>query len=223
MTALVTFDLFSALLDSRAGGSRALGEIAREHGWEIDGGRLYALWDAHNKASQRDLDHWVPFAEHCRRALTATYVELRRAADADTDTERLLASMADWPLWPDVALGLPRLAEHHSLGVLSNVDDAVFAATRVARFVGTVIDDDDVFTSERLRAYKPHPEIYRRARERAGGALLHVATSARDVEGALGAGVDVVRLRRPGHSLPPDAAAPEREAADLTELAALLG
>ena len=70
---LVTFDLFSALLDSRTGGSRALGEIAREHGWDVDGERLYELWDAHNKASQRDqrpgTDHWVPFAEHCRRAL----------------------------------------------------------------------------------------------------------------------------------------------------------
>ena len=224
---LVTFDLFSALVDSRTGGARALGEIAREHGWDVDGGRLYDLWDAHNKASQRDLDHWVPFAEHCRRALAATYVELRRAADADTDTEHLLASVGDWPLWPDVALGLPRLAETHRVGVLSNVDDAVFARTQVARFVGTVMTDADmtdadVLTSERLRAYKPHPEIYLRARDRAGGALVHVATSARDVRGALDAGVEVIRLRRPGHEIPPGAPVPEREAAGLAELAALL-
>jgi 2-haloacid dehalogenase len=216
---LVTFDLFSALIDSRTGGSRALGEIAREHGWDVDGERLYDLWDAHNKASQRDLDHWVPFAEHCRRALAATYVELRRAADADTDTEHLLASVGDWPLWPDVALGLPRLGERHRIGVLSNVDDDVFAHTRVARFVGSVIADGEVLTSERLRAYKPRPEIYLRARERAGGSLLHIATSARDVGGALAAGIDVVRLRRPGHEV--DQAV--REAADLAEVAALLG
>jgi 2-haloacid dehalogenase len=220
---LITFDLFSALLDSRTGGSRALGEIAREHGWDVDGEWLYDLWDAHNKASQRDLDHWVPFAEHCRRALAATYVELRRAADADSDTEHLLASVGDWPLWPDVALGLPRLAETHRIGILSNVDDAVFARTRIARFVGTVIAADDVLTSERLRAYKPQPEIYRRARERAGGELLHVATSARDVQGALAAGVDVVQLRRPGHELPPDAPRPGREAVSLDELVALVG
>ena len=88
----------------------------------------------------------------------------------------------------------PRLAAGHRIGILSNVDDDVFARTRVAPLVA----DDDVLTSERLRAYKPHPDIYRRARERAGGALLHVATSARDVRGALAAGLDVVRLRRPG-------------------------
>ena len=78
--------------------------------------------------------------------------------------------------------------------MLSNVDDDVFARTRVAPLVA----DDDVLTSERLRAYKPHPDIYRRARERAGGALLHVATSARDVRGAMEAGIDVDPPAPPG-------------------------
>jgi 2-haloacid dehalogenase len=207
---LVTFDLFSALIDSRAGASRVLGELARAHGWDVDGGRLYDLWDAHNKASQRDLDHWVPFAEHCRRALAAAYVELRRAADADADTDHLLASVGEWPLWPDVAAGLPAVAAAgYRVGVLSNVDDAVFARTQVA----PLVDDAAVLTSERLRAYKPHPEIYRRAAERAGGDLVHVATSARDVRGAQEAGLTVVRLRRPGHLL--EGSEPERQVDDV--------
>jgi 2-haloacid dehalogenase len=88
----------------------------------------------------------------------------------------------------------------------------------VARFVADV----DVLTSERLRAYKPAPDIYRRARERADGALVHVATSARDVRGALEAGIETVRLRRPGHVLDPEGPQPGREAAGLRELAALL-
>jgi 2-haloacid dehalogenase len=82
------------------------------------------------------------------------------------------------------------------------VDDALFAQTRVAALVA----DEAVLTSERLRAYKPAPAIYRRARERAGNRLVHVATSARDVRGALEAGLPVVRLRRPGHA--PDPAGP---------------
>ena len=220
---LVTFDLFSALVDSRAGGSAVLGEIAREHGWDVDGGRLYDLWDAHNKASQAEVENWVPFTEHCRRALAATYLELRRAADADSDTEHLLASIADWPLWPDVADGLPALARGHRLGVLSNVDDAVFAHTRVADLVDDgVIDATAVLTSERLRAYKPRREIYRRALEIAGGDLLHVATSARDVRGALEAGIPVVRLRRPGHAADPAGPRPEREVDGLADLRVVL-
>ena len=63
------------------------------------------------------------------------------------------------------------------------------------------------FTSERLGASKPHPEIYRRAVAE-HGPMVHVATSARDVRGALEAGIPVVRLRRPGHALDPDGPAP---------------
>lgn len=221
---LVTFDLFSALIDSRTGGSAVLGELAREHGWEADGGRLYDLWDTHNKASQAELETWIPFAEHCRRALAATYLELRRAADADDDAVRLLASVADWPLWPDVTEQLTALARGHRIGILSNVDDAVFARTRVADLVDDgVIAQDAVLTSERLRAYKPHPEIYRRALQAAGGDLLHIATSARDVRGAMAAGIPVVRLRRPGHGTDPSGPRPQQEVSGLAELSTVLG
>jgi 2-haloacid dehalogenase len=211
---LVTLDLFSALVDSRTGGSAALARITGG-----SGERLYDVWDAANKASQRDLSTWVPFAEHCRRALAVAYADLGVARDPDADTGPLLDSVADWPLWPDVAAGLPALAASVRVGVLSNVDDAVFARTRVA----PLVDDADVLTSERLRAYKPAPDIYLRARQRSGGRLVHVATSARDVRGALAAGIEVVRLRRPGHRLDPGGETPQVQAADLFEVARLLG
>jgi 2-haloacid dehalogenase len=216
---VITFDLFSALIDSRTGASRVLGAIAAERRWSVDGERLYGEWDRRNKASQRDEPEWIPFAEHCLRSLTATYADLGLAGGRPAvDTAMLLGSVAGWPLWPDVADGLPAIASAHAVGVLSNVDDDVFARTKVA----PLVSDDAVLTSERLRAYKPGPEIYRRARERAGGALVHVATSARDVRGALEAGIDVIRLRRPGHRLDPSGPQPSREAGDLRELAALL-
>ncbi len=210
---LVTVDLFSALIDSRTGGSAALARITGG-----PGERLYDAWDAANKASQRDLTTWVPFAEHSRRALVTAYAELGVDRDPDADVVALLDSVGNWPLWPDVAEGLPALAARARVGVLSNVDDAVFARTRVA----PLVDDAGVLTSERLRAYKPAPEIYLRARERAGGRLVHVPTSARDVRGALAAGIEVVRLRRPGHRLDPAGGTPQVEAADLFEVARLL-
>jgi 2-haloacid dehalogenase len=49
-----------------------------------------------------------------------------------------------------------------------------------------------------------------------------VATSARDVRGALEAGLDVVRLRRPGHGLDPAGPRPPAEAADLHDLVTAL-
>jgi 2-haloacid dehalogenase len=208
---LVTFDLFSALIDSRTGASRVLAAIADRQGWRIDGERLFEEWDRRNKASQRDEPQWIPFREHCTRALAAAYVELDLPGEADADAAVLLGSVGEWPLWGDAASGLPAIAQQYRIGILSNVDDDVFADTLVAAMVA----DDDVLTSERLGAYKPHADIYRRARERAGGGLLHVATSARDVRGALEAGIDVVHLERPGHVLDPSAPVPERRAPDL--------
>src|SRR3954454_23796165 len=140
--ALVTFDLFSALIDSRTGGSAALGAIAAEHGWDVPGTDLYDDWDARNKASQKDADQWVPFAEHCRRALAATYAARGLAADAADDTALLLGSLPAWPLWPDVAAALPAVARVHRVGVLSNVDDDLFRRTRAA----SLVDDAVVFT-----------------------------------------------------------------------------
>jgi 2-haloacid dehalogenase len=215
---LVTFDLFSALIDSRTGASRVLSAIATAYGWSVEGTLLYDEWDRRNKASQRDEPEWIRFAEHCSRALAATYVDLGLIGRPTVDAAVLLDSVGGWPLWPDVAEELPVLAATRRVGVLSNVDDDVFARTRVA----PLVRDADVLTSERLRAYKPHPEIYRRARDRAGGELLHVATSARDVRGAVEAGIDVVRLRRPLHRMEPDGPRPRHEVAGLTELSEVL-
>jgi 2-haloacid dehalogenase len=83
-----------------------------------------------------------------------------------------------------------------------------------------LVEPGAVLTSERLHAYKPHPELYRRAV--AAGVGLHVPASARDTRGALEAGLAVVRVRRPGHALDPDGPRPEHEVDDLAALPALL-
>ena len=210
--AFLTFDLFSALIDSRTGASAALAGIGARHGWQPDAAAVYDEWDARNKASQKDTPEWVPFAEHCRRALAGTYRALELDGDADADVGQLLGSVADWPLWPDVSDALVALRPSHRLGVLSNVDDAIFARTRVA----PLMDMADVLTSERLHAYKPHPDLYLRAV--AEGVDVHVPASARDTRGALEAGMSVVRVRRPGHSVDPTGPQPELEISDLNEL-----
>jgi 2-haloalkanoic acid dehalogenase type II len=216
--AVVTFDLFSALVDSRTGGSAAMARLAAARGWDVDAGALFGRWDAANKASQARRPTDASFAAHSTRAMAAVQAELGLAGDPADDAAFLLGSVGDWPLWPDVAAGLPAVAARYRVGILSNVDGDVLARTRVGALVGGPVDADVVLTSERLGVCKPAPEIYRRARERAGGVLVHVATSARDVRGALEAGLDVVRLRRPGHALDPAGPRPPVEAADLHDL-----
>lgn len=214
---LVTFDLFSALLDSRSGGSAAFDRLASGLGWQVRGEQLYDAWDPRNKAAQGDCATWVPWREPATRALTAAYAALGLDGDPEAGVEALAESMPRWPLWPDVLAGLPTLAETHRVGLLSNVDDELFRRTAAA----ALVDHEAAFTSERLRAYKPHPEIYVRAVEEAGP-LVHVATSARDVRGALEAEIPVVRLRRPGHELDPDGPRPTHQVSDLGALGPVL-
>ncbi len=214
--AFVTFDLFSALIDSRTGGAAALAEIGSHRGWSMSAEAVYDDWDARNKASQKTTAEWVPFVEHCRRALADTYRALDLVGDPDVDVARLLASLGDWPLWPDVHDALMALRPGHRVGVLSNVDDGLFARTKAA----ALVDQADVLTSERLHAYKPHPELYRRAL--AAGVDVHVPASARDTRGALEAGLAVVRVRRPGHHVDPAGPQPALEVDDLNGLPAAL-
>lgn len=213
----VTFDLFSALIDSRSGGSEAFELLARHRSWSVTGAQLYDTWDPLNKAAQRDCPTWVPWRVPATSALENAYAAHGLAGDAPVDVDALAASMSDWPLWPDVADGLPRLAAHHRVGLLSNVDDELFARTAAA----PLVDPGAVLTSERLQAYKPQPEIYLRAREMLGQ-LVHVATSARDVRGALEAGIPTVRLRRPGHDLDPAGPRPAHEVDSVDSLRRVL-
>lgn len=215
---VVTFDLFSALIDSRAGGAAALDRVGGPRGWAVAGGAVYDAWDARNKEAQRTCDTWVPYRELAARALAETYTELGLAGDPAQDAEALIASMPDWPLWPDVDDALPGIARSYRVGLLSNVDDDLFLGTRAAVYV----DPGLAMTSQRLAAYKPDQSIYHGARE-ALGDMVHVATSARDVRGALEAGIPVVRLRRPGHRLDPAGPRPAFETermADLEDLVA---
>jgi 2-haloacid dehalogenase len=214
---VVTFDLFSALLDSRTGGSRAFADLAAGRDWAVSGAELYDRWDAANKELHRTCGRWTSFRELAGDALAHVYEQHGLDGDPHADADTVLATVGAWPLWPDVVEGLTAVRATHRVGLLSNVDDDVYAATRAA----PLLDDDAVLTSERLRAYKPAPAIYERAQQRLPG-LVHVATSARDVRGAAEAGIPFVRLRRPGHRLDPATPPVRHEVHGVRELPAVL-
>jgi len=200
-TADVTLDVFSALIDSRSGASEVLDRIAAQQHWDMDGEDLYLAWDRAHKALQLACERWESFATLGRRALVHVLQVRKLSGDVDAAMAQLWASLGDWPLWPDVEDGVHELARHHRVGLLSNVDDGLLARTRVASLP---LAPGLIITSERARAYKPRPPIYHAAQDIVGASLVHVAASARDVRGALEAGLETVRLARPGHELDAD-------------------
>ena len=80
---VVTFDLFSALINSRSGGSARFGQLARSRSWPMAGEVLYDRWDRHNKAaheaaaqqemSGREADGWVSYRRLAGLAMSRLY------------------------------------------------------------------------------------------------------------------------------------------------------
>jgi 2-haloacid dehalogenase len=96
-------------------------------------------------------------------------------ADADA-LARFGGSVADWPAFPDSTPALARLATRFRLGVLTNCDDDLFAASN--RRLG--IDFDWVVTAQQAGGYKPRPENFELLLERVAlprDRVLHVAQS----------------------------------------------
>lgn len=211
----VTFDLFSALLDSRSGAAPVFEAIASREGWPVDGDELYAAWDRRHKALQARCRVWRPITELGREALAEVLTERELGGDLAAAMTQLWDSLPDWPLWPDSEQGVRALAPSFGVGLLSNVDDALLARTRARTLP---VAAELVVTSESVRAYKPSAAIYAAARSLAGPAHVHVASSARDVRGALEAGLDTVRLVRPGHTVDPAGPRPDVEVGGMAEL-----
>lgn len=205
MATIVTFDVFSALTNSRVGGTAFFRGLCLRHGWSADPQALYDRWDSTNKELHRLEPGWRSFRELSGMAFATTLESFALQAGQASDADDLLDSMADWPLWPDVTAEVFAALDDVRPGLLTNIDDALLATTKVVR-LGS-FDPELVLTSERLQSYKPAAQFYHAA-ESAVGTFIHVASSSRDVRGAGSAGLTTIRLARPGHPLDPQGPTP---------------
>jgi 2-haloacid dehalogenase len=134
-------------------------------------------------------------------------------------------SVADWPAFPDSAAALARLKGRFRLGVLTNCDDDLFAAS--ARRLG--IEFDWVVTAQQAGGYKPRRENFELLLERVGlprERILHVAQSLfHDHLPARAMGLSTVwidrRHDRPGFgATPPAEVTPDATFPDMATFAA---
>ena len=135
-------------------------------------------------------------------------------------------SVADWPAFPDSAAALARLKERFKLGVVTNCDDDLFAASN--RRLG--VEFDWIVTAEQVGAYKPDERVFHVAFERLGlprERILHVAQSlfhdhvpAKRL-GLATAWIDRRRGRPGAGATPPAEASPDLAVPDMASFAEL--
>jgi 2-haloacid dehalogenase/putative hydrolase of the HAD superfamily len=131
-------------------------------------------------------------------------------------------SLPHWPPFEDTNAALRRLAEAgFRLGILSNVDDDLLAAT-CRQFS---VRFDFTITAQQVRSYKPAHPHFLAARETLKGARwMHAAQSYfHDVAPCLRLGIPVAWVNRRRQSLPADGQSLDLVFPDLAKLADHLG
>jgi 2-haloalkanoic acid dehalogenase type II len=189
---VITFDCYGTLIDWEAGISGAFLTAASVSGVQLDREavlRAYARHEpeveAESLRSYRDV-----LVESSRR----TAGELGWAIPPGGEAF-LPESLPAWPPFPDTNEALLRLSvAGYRLGILSNVDDDLLAAT--CRHFS--VPFDFAITAQQVRSYKPAHTHFIAARERTGAhRWLHAAQSFfHDVVPAAELGIPVAWINR---------------------------
>jgi 2-haloalkanoic acid dehalogenase type II len=189
---VLTFDCYGTLIDWRGGISDAFSRIGSRTGQPVDRHQILDLHARFEPEVQRE--EFRSYREVLD--LTATRIAGALGLDIPTDDRHFLsASLANWQPFADTGAALERLHEAgFRLGILSNVDDDLLAAT-LQHFP---VDFDFLVTAQQVGSYKPAPGHFREAQRQIGGApWLHVAQSFfHDVQPAVALEVPVVWINR---------------------------
>jgi 2-haloacid dehalogenase len=169
----LTFDCYGTLIDWERGilaGLRPIIGRARPEPEDEAVLERYAAIEARLEAG--------PYLRYREILATAAREVAAGLAVEATDEEAVAfgASVGQWPAFPDSTAALQRLATRFRLGVLTNCDDDLFAASN--RRLGVTFDW--VVTAQQAEGYKPRVRNFEILFERLGlprERILHVAQS----------------------------------------------
>lgn len=169
---VITFDCYGTLIDWRSGIANAFQRAAREDGITLSAEDVLREYSRIEPVVERERYRLY------REVLAETAFRVARALGwplAFARASFLAESLPRWQPFPDTNAALARLrGAGHRLGILSNTDDDLLAATRRHFTVGF----DLIITAQQLESYKPALPHFHAAREWIGDASwLHAAES----------------------------------------------
>jgi 2-haloacid dehalogenase/putative hydrolase of the HAD superfamily len=214
---IVTFDCYGTLIDWESGISEAFIRAAREDGISLRRDEVLRAYELIEPVVERE--HYRLY----RDVLIESAVRVARALGWPLAWHRgtfLVSSIAMWKPFPDTNPALERLrAAGYKLGIVSNIDDVLLAATR-RHFP---VPFDLIVTAQQVRSYKPAAPHFLAAREAIGNERwLHAAQSNfHDVVPANALGIPTAWVNRRGDTAL-TGGTPVYEVSDLKGLADLL-
>lgn len=214
---VITFDCYGTLIDWESGIGGAFLAAAREDGIELRRDEVLKMYAIIEEVVERE--HYRLYKD----ILVETAARVAHAFGWDFAYERatfLVNSLRDWKPFADTNPALERLrGAGYRLGILSNIDNDLLAATR-RHFT---VDFDIIVTAEQVHSYKPAPGHWQAARERIGNARwLHAAQSnVHDIVPTNALGIPNAWVNRRGQPALPNGT-PTYEVRDMAGLAELL-
>jgi 2-haloacid dehalogenase len=171
--AALTFDCYGTLIDWEAGILAGLRGVLGSRARDASDDHLLETY-ARAEAALED-GPYRRYREVLGLALTSVCGEFGMEPDEE-QVGRFGGSVGDWPAFADSAPALARLKKRFRLGVITNCDDDLFAASN--RRLGVAFDW--IVTAQQVGSYKPSPRNFEFALERIAlprDRILHVAQS----------------------------------------------
>ena len=222
---LITFDCYGTLVDWESGMLAALRPLFSRDGGAISDVQLLTHYGEVEAAIEAG--PYLPY----RQVLATVAQEIGRRTGVDISAEEGRAfadSLTRWKPFPDTVASLQTMARRFRLGIISNVDDDLFAETRKKL---APVEFDFVVTAQQVGSYKPAFRNFEEAVRRSGLSrqqILHAGQSLfHDVAPANELGISSVWVNRPSirpgsGAARPGSAKPVYEVHSLAELAALV-
>ena|ERR1700694_3069724 len=220
---IITFDCYGTLIDWETGMLAALRLLFSGHAHVSDEQFLamYGEIEAQLEAG--------PYLTY-RTVLSQTAQEMGRRLGASVsaeDCQQFAESLKKWAPFSDTVESLQALARHYQLGIISNTDDDLFAASHQLLKAPLAM----IVTAQQVKSYKPSLKNFQEAMKRAGVPkenILHAGQSLyHDIAPANTLGLKNVWVNRrfgkqgPGATVAGDAR-PMLEVRSLAELARTL-
>jgi len=222
---LITFDCYGTLIDWENGMLAALRPLFLRDGRKVPDAQLLEVYG--------DIEAEIeagPYLQY-RQVLAETAKQMGRhlgIAISEDEGAGFAASLTRWQPFSDTIVALQSMARRFRLGIISNVDDDLFAETRKKL---APVEFDFVVTAQQVQSYKPSFRNFEEAVRRSGlnkGQILHAGQSLyHDVAPANTLGIRNVWVNRssirPGSgAAKPGTSKPNYEVHSLAELAALV-
>ena len=222
---LITFDCYGTLIDWENGMLAALRPLLSRDGRSVSDLHILELYG--EIEAELEAGPYLPYRQVLAQAAREIGLRLGIKVSSEEGSE-FAESLTGWKPFIDTLPALQSLARRFRLGIISNVDDDLFAETRKQL---AAVEFDFVVTAQQMRSYKPSHKNFDEAIRRSGlsrDQILHAGQSLyHDIAPANALGIQNVWVNRPSirpgsGAARPGTATPNYEVRTLAELSALL-